>query len=183
MADLKLNTANGSITLKPENGTGNVDVEIPRVGVGKVLQVKHAVCSPIRYTISSQELVAIPELSISFTPISPTSKLLIRASIHSSITHVASFGFQKNGTNIGGTGNTNVSSGAIATTYIGSSETNFMSSTTYEYFYSPGNTATNTYTATAASSWAGVLYSLYINDRASNDMRSTSTFTIMEIAD
>lgn len=150
--------------------------------VGKVLQVKHVVCSPTRYTISSHELVAIPELSISFTPISPTSTLLIRASVHSSETHAASFGFQKNGTNIGGAGNLNVSSGAIATKYWGTTTNNYMSSTTYEYFYSPGNTATNTYTATAAASWSGSLYTLYINDRASNDMRSTSTFTIMEIA-
>lgn len=33
MADLKLNTTNGSITLKPENGTGNVDLMIPRSGI------------------------------------------------------------------------------------------------------------------------------------------------------
>lgn len=33
MSNLKLNTTNGSVTLKPENGSGNVDVTIPRAGV------------------------------------------------------------------------------------------------------------------------------------------------------
>jgi hypothetical protein len=35
MADIKLNTANGSVTLKPQDGTGNVDITVPRVGFGK----------------------------------------------------------------------------------------------------------------------------------------------------
>lgn len=42
MADLKLNTTNGSVTLSPEDGSGNVDVIIPRVGFGKVANVYFA---------------------------------------------------------------------------------------------------------------------------------------------
>lgn len=48
MSDLKLNTANGSITLKPENGTGNVDVEIPRsgfLGIGDLYDAAHSFSS------------------------------------------------------------------------------------------------------------------------------------------
>lgn len=148
--------------------------------VGKVLQVKHVNSSATRYTISAQELTSIPELSITFTKLKANSSLLLLANIASSATHVASYGFQSNGSNLGGSGNTNVSSGAIATQYWGTSTEDYMEQTSYLYLYSNGPT-TATYTATAASSWNGSLYNLYINDRVSNDMRSTSTFTIMEI--
>jgi len=36
---LQLNSVNGSVTLVPEDGAGNVNVTVPRGGIGKVLQV------------------------------------------------------------------------------------------------------------------------------------------------
>lgn len=147
---------------------------------GKVLQVKSVTSSPTRYTISSAELVNIPDLSISFTRQSSTSHLLLMAMINNNAVHVTSYGFAVNGTAIGGTGNTNVSSGALSTMYWGSSSTNYMENTHLSYMYTSPPTS-GTYTARAAASWNGSNYTLYINDRASNDMRSVSTFTIMEI--
>jgi hypothetical protein len=33
MSNIKLNTVNGSVTLVPEDGTGNVDITVPRAGI------------------------------------------------------------------------------------------------------------------------------------------------------
>jgi len=184
MADLKLNTTNGSVTLKPEDGSGNVDVSIPRAGVGKVLQVQHVQCSPIRYTISVNALTPIPDLLINFTPKSSTSKILLQSDIYSTETHVTTFGFLENingsDTVLSNVSNTNTS-GSISTTYKGTDTTESIFSTHIAYMVNSTGTSTRTFKVGASSSWANVLYTLYINDRGSNDMRSVSSFTITEI--
>ena len=184
MADLKLNTTNGSVTLKPEDGSGNVDVTIPRAGVGKVLQVQHVQCSPVRYTISVNALTPIPDLLISFTPKSSTSKILLQSNIYSTETHVTTFGFLEN-INGSDTIVSNVSNGntvgSISTTYRGNGITTNIYANPIAYMVDSNGTSTRTFKVGATSSWANVLYTLYINDRSSNDMRSVSSFTITEI--
>ena len=73
MADIKLNTTNGSITLKPENGTGNVDLTVLRGGFGKVLQV----VSKVVTTRSSQTVTTsdtlVNEMFLSIVPKSSNS--------------------------------------------------------------------------------------------------------------
>lgn len=73
MSDIKLNTTNGSITLKPENGTGNVDLTVLRGGFGKVLQV----VSKVVTTRSSQTVTAsdtlVNEMFLSIVPKSSNS--------------------------------------------------------------------------------------------------------------
>ena len=49
------------------------------------------------------------------------------------------------------------------------------------YMDMPNSTNPQTYSVGASSSWDGSLYNLYINDRASNDMRSISSLIAMEV--
>lgn len=82
MADLKLNTTNGSVTLKPEDGGGNVDVTIPRAGVGKVLQF---ISVPLNSTTVSTTVNALNQnwsswptlISTQITPLSDNSVFLV----------------------------------------------------------------------------------------------------------
>jgi len=49
------------------------------------------------------------------------------------------------------------------------------------YMDMPNTTNPCTYSVGASSSWAGATYNLYINDRASNDMRSISSLIALEV--
>lgn len=77
MGNVKLNSTNGSVTLTPEDGTGNQDVTIPRAGVGKVLQVtEYEYATTITGSFANALIYSIP-----FVKISNTSQLLIIGSI------------------------------------------------------------------------------------------------------
>lgn len=82
MADLKLNTTNGSVTLKPEDGSGNVDVTIPRTGVGKILQVvmEKIQISGTTSAGGPNEVSGLEIYSTSFAPLSANSKILVQTS-------------------------------------------------------------------------------------------------------
>jgi hypothetical protein len=154
---------------------------------GCIVQVQYAETSATRYTISSQNIDDIPDLSISFTPKFITSKLLLVAMINSSATYVSTFGFKKDGTNmISSTdANNSNSTGSISTTYEGgaSSDIYLMRNMTIQYMHTPNSLDSATYTVAACSSWAGTLYTLSINDaNGGNDKRSISNFIIYEIA-
>lgn len=73
MADLKLNTTNGSITLKPENGTGNVDLTVLRGGFGKVLQVVSKVVTTRSSQIVTTSDTLVNEMFLSIVPKSNNS--------------------------------------------------------------------------------------------------------------
>ena len=152
--------------------------------VGKVLQVQHVQCSPTRYTISVNALTPIPDLLINFTPKSSTSKILLQSNIYSTETHVSTFGFLENingsDTVVSNVSNTNTS-GSISTTYRGTNIVSNIYANPIAYMVNSNGTSTRTFKVGATSSWANVLYTLYINDRDSNDMRSVSSFTIYEI--
>lgn len=152
--------------------------------VGKVLQVQYVQCSPTRYTISADSLTAIPDLTINFTPKSATSKILLQSNIYSTETHVSTYGFLEtiSGTDtaISTLSNTN-SNGSIATIYKGTNTLSCIFTTPISYMINSTGTASRVFKVGATSSWAGSLYTLYINDRDGNDMRSISNFTIMEI--
>lgn len=76
MADLKLNTANGSITLKPENGNGNIDISIPRKGFASKPFLKHYTST---YTAGAWQtgtgFSTLPGSNYNFLPTSSTSKI------------------------------------------------------------------------------------------------------------
>ena len=149
---------------------------------GSIVQVQHVQSTPTKYTVSAADIVAIPELSITFTPKFANSKILLQSMINSTATYVCTFGFLKNGSYLISNTNTN-SAGSIATVYMGGSaiESNIYNSY-IAYSDTPGTTSPITYAAAVSSSWAGTNYTVHINDRSDSQMRSVSTLTIMEIA-
>ena len=181
---LLLNPRGGNVGVGTTNPQATLHINGTFYSPGCIVQVQYAETSATRYTISSQNIDDIPGLSISFTPKFITSKLLLVAMINSSATYVSTFGFRKDGTNmISSTdaNNTN-STGSISTTYDVEIAASVMHNMTIQYMHTPNSLDSATYTVAACSSWAGTLYTLYINDRSTNDMRSISNFTIYEIA-
>lgn len=174
-----LNNLDGNVTV---NGdlivTGKIDAP------GTVVQVKTAMSGPIRQTITSTSPVAITGLSINFTPKYADSLILIDAQISTSATHVASFGIFKDGSaTVSTSGETNTNEPNMQTTwYIGTSSPDYMQTIPVKHFEISSNTTARTYAVYATSGWAGVAYSLYINNRQNNDMAAFSVMTVTEIA-
>ena len=150
---------------------------------GEVVQAKFASTPPDRYLIRNNNLVQIPNLEVSIAPTHTNSKIVLMAMITGNARHVTSFGFFRDGNLItsGLNGNTNVSSGSVATTYTGDDTDDHMYSWPVNYHDTPGTTNAVTYTVGASASWGGSIRDLYINDRSSNDMRSVSTLLALEV--
>lgn len=158
------------------------------VGEGQVMQVRYSQTPPNRYLVQSNELAVIPDLEVTIQPSHTNSKILLIAMINLNAIHVNTVGFFRNNAVINGgnsglpTGNnSNVSSGRLATTYTGSSTASHMMTKTVMFMDHPNTTNPTTYAVGTSSSWGGSTYNLYVNDRDSNDMRSISTLTAMEI--
>lgn len=169
-----------------KDSLGNIKASIKSGGQlyepGTIVQVQNAVTPTSRYGIQAQDISAIPGLEINFTPIFSNSKILLRAMINSNAQHVSTYGFLKNNSAIISNTNTN-SNGSIATMYPNSDVAGNMWNIYIEYMDTVTSTSTINYKAAACASWAGdTSRTLWINDRDSNDMRSISTLTIMEIA-
>ena len=150
---------------------------------GEVVQAKFASTPPNRYLIRDNNLTQIPDLEVSIAPTHTNSKIVLMAMITGNARHVTSFGFFRDGNLItsGLNGNSNVSSGSVATTYTGDDTSDHMYSWPVNYHDTPGTTNAVTYTVGASASWGGSIRDLYINDRGSNDMRSVSTLLALEV--
>lgn len=173
----------GELAGLPENNYQiSIDSNSTIVGAGSILQVKHVRTSPIRYSVATQDISAIPELSIDITPQSNTSKILVSAMISTTAQHVSTFGFLKNDNYIIDNTNTN-SAGSIITVYDGADTNGEIEVVYIEYLDDPQTTSSINYKAAASASWSGSIRTLYINDRSSNDMRSISSMTVWEIAE
>lgn len=165
-----------------ENGTQLVASTAGQIyAPGMVIQTAYVQTSRDRQNVYSDSLANIPGLSISFACKYSNSWLLLRSNIQATGRHVSTFGFKANGGNIYGITNTN-SDGSVATTYFGDDTDGYMRTFFIMGRYTPGTTSAITYTVAASASWSGGTRNCYINDRDSNDMRGTSTFSIMEIA-
>ena len=153
------------------------------VGEGQVMQVRYSQTPPNRYLIRSANLAPIPDLEVTIQPSHTSSKILLIAMVNSTCRHVTSFGFLRNNSiltrNLNG--NSNVSSGSLATRYSGDDTDGHMNNVHLQYMDHPNTTNPLTYTVGAAASWSGSTRNLYINDRDSQDMRSISTLIAMEI--
>jgi hypothetical protein len=150
---------------------------------GSIIQVVYGNMGSNTATIASADNAVIPNCSVSITPTRSTSKILLSATVISNGWFVNSYGFARNGTNIGGNTNTN-SSNAIVTNFQGHSnvtDQGWCISNTYQYLDSPGTTSAITYAPTACSSWNGTTYNLTINDRIGSDMRGLTSIVAMEI--
>jgi len=178
-------SSTGTITLPANNKIVGLDAGSVG-GSGQIIQVRYAQTPPTTYTISSTGIAAISGLSISFTPRFATSRILLQAMINHNAQYVTSLGFLKNGGYIGPITRAvnNSSDGSVSTVYFGAGTTDigYAWNSFVQYYDTAGDTTARTYAAAASTSWSSVAYSLIINDRTSNDMRSISSFVIMEIA-
>ena len=153
------------------------------VGEGQIMQMRYSQTPPTRYLINASNLSAIPNLEVTIQPTHTDSKILLCAMINSDARHVSSFGFLRNNsvltTNL--SGNTNVGSGSVSTTYHGTDDNDDMKNVFIQYMDMPNTTNPLTYSVGASASWSGGNRNLYINDRSSNDMRSICSLTAYEI--
>ena len=179
-----ISISNGN-TVTVENGAqwfvlGGEDND---VGEGQIMQMRYSQTPADRYLIQSQNLSPIPNLEVTIQPSHTNSKVLLVAMINSNARHVTSFGFlRNNGTLTSGlSGNTNVGSGSVATTYHNRDTGGDMFNTVIQYMDMPNTTNPCTYSVGVSASWGGGTRDLYINDRDSNDMRSISSLAAYEI--
>ena len=179
-----INIANGN-TVTVENGAqwfilGGEDND---VGEGQIMQMRYAQTPATRYLIQAQDLSPIPNLEVTIQPSHTNSKVLLVAMINSNARHVTSFGFlRNNGTLTSGlSGNSNVGSGSVATTYHDADRGGDMYNCVIQYMDMPNTTNPCTYSVGVSASWGGSVRDLYINDRDSNDMRSISSLAAYEI--
>jgi hypothetical protein len=154
---------------------------------GSIIQVVYGDMGSNYDQIETQNNSVIENCSVTITPTRSTSKILLIAHVVHNARYVASFGFAKNGVNIGGNTNLN-STNTIAMAYFGTgtdSAGNWCTSTTYQYQDTAGTTSPITYAPTACSSWNGAIYPLIINNRispgANLDMTSLTSIIAMEI--
>ena len=176
--------ANGN-TVTVENGAqwfilGGEDND---VGEGQIMQMRYAQTPPDRYLIQAQNLSPIPNLEVTIQPSHTDSKILLMAMINTNARYVSSWGFLRNNSVLTSnlSGNTNVGSGSVSTTYHGTDDNDDMKNVFIQYMDMPNTTNPLTYSVGASSSWSGSVYDLYINDRDGNDMRSISSLTAYEI--
>ena len=179
-----INIANGN-TVTVENGAqwfiiGGEDND---VGEGQIMQMRYSQTPATRYLINSSNLSPIPNMEVTIQPSHTNSKVLLVAMINATSRHVFSAGFLRNNGVLtsGLSGNGNVGSGSVATTYIGDDTDGHMMNTMIQYMDMPNTTNPCTYSVGVSSSWSGGNRNLYINDRDSNDMRSICSLTAYEI--
>lgn len=150
---------------------------------GRLIQSAYARSGPARQTINSLVPLEITGLSVSFTPMSPTSLIGINAYILNSATYVNSFAIFKDGLstveNRVYTNNvypdmqvTQYNTGDLTGIYL-----HTVRVTHYENSYS---ILPRTYAAYGISRWTGVAYPMYINNLSGNTMAGFSHMHIFE---
>ena len=154
------------------------------VAYQNVIQVQTAVAGPARQTISSQSPTLVSGLSLSFTPRFSNSLIFIRAVVNGSFTYVCSLGIFRNGAaTVSTSGFTNNNEPNMQDTfYFGTSTTDHIYTKQVLHYETAGSTTARTYAVYCTSGWAGVTYTTYINNRASNDMASFSHMIVMEVS-
>ena len=177
----------GTLNVSNVNATGNLNLggSWTDAPPGTIIQIAFAESGPARQAIASATPQTITGLSISFTPRIASSKIIISAMIVSSETFVTSLGvFQDGSPTCSTTGETNLNQNNMdITMYDDVNQTNLMYSTPLQTMLSATNTNTRTYDIRAVSQWDGQgPYTLYINNRAQNDMASFSRMFIYEVA-
>lgn len=150
---------------------------------GRLIQSSFARSGPARQTINSAVPVEITGLSISFTPISPTSLIGINAYVLNSATYVNSFTIYKDGLptieNRAYTNNvypdmhvTQYNTGELVGIYL-----HTVRVTHYETSF---NTTARTYGVYGLTRFSGTSYPLYINNLSGNTMAGFSHMHIFE---
>ena len=181
---------------------------------GLVIQVQWAETPAGNYYALNytMDLHPIPDLVIDFKPIFSTSRIYLMAMVNCNSPHVTSYGFFRDGVNLGITYNNQyqappaiavvLTSGAVSLNNGAMNQqmnSNVHGSTLTKY---PGwdvasdmectwiqawdldnrDNARRRYQVGVNASWNDSIRTLYVNDRTSLDMRSKTTFCVMEVA-
>lgn len=163
----------------------------------------------LNYTM---DLHPIPDLVIDFKPVYSTSRIYMCAMVNCNQPHVCSYGFFRDGTNMSitynnqflappaisvalaaqtvslnnGSTNQQVNNnvhGSLLTTYPGWDVSGNMRNTWIQSWdLDNRSNARRRYQVGVNASWGDSIRTLIINDRDSYDMRSKTTFCVMEIA-
>lgn len=155
---------------------------------GSIVQIATATTTAARQTIASTNTIPQPiaGLSIDFTPRLADSKILITTNIATNRPYVSSFAIYEDGSptvDIGSESNLSTTDSNL-TLYNGNgtSTTSHMYMVPFQVVVPAHGTYTRTYDSRAISRWQSTSYTLYINNRAQNDMASFSTMIVYEIA-
>jgi hypothetical protein len=152
-------------------------ISTSKLGAGAVLQVVSTTKTNTFSTSSNGTFVDVTGLSVSITPTSATSKVLIFCTIPCSHggSAVARFNLVRNSTNI---------CQPLSASGLGSSKTAYYqnndlgAAADLHFLDSPATTSSTTYKIQCCSNGA----TMYVGQRNSGDMDMPSTITVMEIA-
>ena len=150
---------------------------------GSIINVYHAYDTTQAYYAQNAD-VNLTGLSITLTPTSTNSKFILQSVIPVTCNFVLGFGFKRGGTRIGkATADINSGMGSNLTNiwYIAHVNNNYIFEQPIIDVDTPSTTSTITYTPFFINNWAGVAYGAYYNNRAANDMGSSSSFTVFEV--
>ena len=163
-------------------------IAAPLYAPGSIVQVQYASTpfnNTVRQTITGGELSDaandIDYLEMNFKPKFANSSILLTAMISASYGYVASFGFKEDGNVVRTQADNSNATGAIATVYEGSNS-QYLEHINIRVLLSANGTHTRRYNTVANAHYNDNDYTLYINDRGHNDMRSISNMVVYEIA-
>lgn len=167
MGNIKLQSTNGSVTLTPEDGAGNIDLTVPRAGFGKVLQVVSSTVSTI-YSVASPSFVnSGAELDITLKNQNSKVKVTFVFSCGYSADNYAGFAIYRNGIEL--TSRTEYPSNAAITSSL--------STVVLETEDTPNSISPITYSIYAKHINATV----YIGTNGSNNQFGDTSITLTEI--
>jgi hypothetical protein len=180
-----INGTSGLVTATTFSGSS-----LSGIDTGIILQVKQAVKNDTA-TTSSGTFADISGLSVSITPASTSSKILVSCNTYVSGTSNSFIGFKilrdstALGLGTGATGNRTNVSAAIVNLNASSSAYGFVNSS-FEFLDTPSSTSSLTYKL----QWASVLnsYAVYINrplvitENRAMEMYTSSQITVREVA-
>lgn len=170
------------ITLNGTNGITFGNGSTLGASEKNILQVRQAITTPAIQTISSLTPVTITGLSISFTPLLSTSRLIITTNVTYTTTLVVSLGIFKDGAaTVSTTGQTNTNEANMNFTNYIRNNSGFITQAFFIHSEISGSTTARTYDVRLTAGWSGTLYTTYVNNRGSNDMAGISTMEIMEV--
>ena len=182
-------SSSGSVSLQaPASTTGGAHrvITLPdrnQVGLGSILQVVSTTKTDTTSTNTSGSFTDISGMSVSITPSSTSSKILILislGSISSSASGIAvGFKLLRDSTAIGNSSSTSGRSGFTNVYTGGGTGDEYIISASHSFLDSPSSTSALTYKI----QWKNSSGTTYLNRyHANNDNSGSSTITAMEVA-
>ena len=152
---------------------------IPSGGGGGIIQVVQTYKTD-QETMTSTSMADVSGLSVSITPTSATSKILVTVHVYASCDDAAILGLMRDSTVIGaGTGSGDADNSGFA--MVRFTATNLGSTFSTTYLDSPATTSATTYKVRGRPT--GGSNNLHINRRASSDgYQLASSITVMEVS-